>query len=410
LYLKNILYITYDGLTDPLGQSQVLPYIIGLSKHGYRFTILSFEKEANFIQLEEKIKTICTINFIDWKPIKFHTKPPIIAKLYDRWLMKKMAIKICKNANIAMIHSRSYPSAEVALHIKRKLNIPFLFDMRGFWADEKVDSGQWNQQKFIYKKIYSHYKKLEYQFICEAKHIISLTHAGKTELVKLYDDKNLLLENKITIIPTCADFDLFNYHKIDEQQQQVLIEKHSLQNKYVVTYSGSIGGWYLVDEMLAFFKVFKTYVPNAVFLCLTKEPVALVNSHLAKHQISANDVITTFANREDLPLYLSLGKVSIFFIRNTYSKLSSSPTKYPEIMGLGVPVICNNIGDTGKIVVETASGILLNTFDEAHFKKAIEQFLTTNFEKDYIRKKAIENFDLKNAVVKYENIYANILN
>ncbi len=25
--IKNILYVTYDGLTDQLGQSQILPYL-----------------------------------------------------------------------------------------------------------------------------------------------------------------------------------------------------------------------------------------------------------------------------------------------------------------------------------------------------------------------------------------------
>lgn len=29
---KQALYLSYDGMTDPLGQSQVLPYIIGLQK------------------------------------------------------------------------------------------------------------------------------------------------------------------------------------------------------------------------------------------------------------------------------------------------------------------------------------------------------------------------------------------
>jgi len=31
---KQALYLSYDGMTDPLGQSQVLPYIIGLQKKG----------------------------------------------------------------------------------------------------------------------------------------------------------------------------------------------------------------------------------------------------------------------------------------------------------------------------------------------------------------------------------------
>ncbi len=408
--MKKVLYITYDGLTDPLGQSQVLPYIVGLSKEQYSFTILSFEKLERYTALAEKIKSICAENNIEWKPILFHSQPPIISKLYDRWLMKKEAIKICKAKNIAMLHCRSYPSAEVALHIKQKMGIPFLFDMRGFWADEKLDSGHWNQQKFIYRRIYKHYKNLEKQLIHFANHIISLTHAGKNELIKLYGDATENLATKIFVIPTCADFELFDYHKVNETKKEELIQTLGLKDKYIITYSGSIGGWYLVDEMIQFFKIFKTYKPNAAFLCLTKEPASLVNEHLKKHNIDATDVVTTFANREDLPLYLSLGQVSVFFIRNTYSKLSSSPTKYPEIMGLGVPVICNTIGDTGKIVTETNSGILINEFEENNFRKGVEQFLASSFDKETIRKKAIEQFDLKQAVIKYSNIYAGILN
>lgn len=43
---KQVLYISYDGMTDPLGQSQVLPYLVGLSKEGFQFTLVSCEKRA----------------------------------------------------------------------------------------------------------------------------------------------------------------------------------------------------------------------------------------------------------------------------------------------------------------------------------------------------------------------------
>ena len=42
---KHVLYLLYDGLTENIPQSQVIPYLVELSKKGYRFTILSFEKE-----------------------------------------------------------------------------------------------------------------------------------------------------------------------------------------------------------------------------------------------------------------------------------------------------------------------------------------------------------------------------
>lgn len=43
---RKVLYVSYDGLTDPLGQSQILPYLVGLTKKGFAFTVVSFEKRS----------------------------------------------------------------------------------------------------------------------------------------------------------------------------------------------------------------------------------------------------------------------------------------------------------------------------------------------------------------------------
>ena len=55
---KNVLYISYDGMTDPLGQSQVLPYISGLNKYGINFHLISFEKPARFKKIEQTLKDL----------------------------------------------------------------------------------------------------------------------------------------------------------------------------------------------------------------------------------------------------------------------------------------------------------------------------------------------------------------
>ena len=59
---KNILYLSYDGLTDPLGQSQILPYLAGLSEAGYTITIISFEKPDRFSLYRDKIHAYCSAN------------------------------------------------------------------------------------------------------------------------------------------------------------------------------------------------------------------------------------------------------------------------------------------------------------------------------------------------------------
>lgn len=39
-----IVYLSYEGLTDPLGPSQVLAYLKPLSALGHRITLITFEK------------------------------------------------------------------------------------------------------------------------------------------------------------------------------------------------------------------------------------------------------------------------------------------------------------------------------------------------------------------------------
>jgi len=45
---KNIIYVSYDGLTDPLGQSQVVPYLTKISNENKKIDIISFEKKEAF--------------------------------------------------------------------------------------------------------------------------------------------------------------------------------------------------------------------------------------------------------------------------------------------------------------------------------------------------------------------------
>ena len=135
--MKKILYITYDGLTDPLGQSQILPYLVGLSEHGFQFIILSFEKKDSYEKEKDSVKNITDSANIKWIPLSFTSKPPILSKIYDRWKLKRASLKLFKQERFDMISCRSYVAAEIGLLFKKKFGTKFLFDMRGFWADEK---------------------------------------------------------------------------------------------------------------------------------------------------------------------------------------------------------------------------------------------------------------------------------
>jgi glycosyltransferase involved in cell wall biosynthesis len=405
---KKVLYISYDGMTDPLGQSQVLPYIIELSKKGYQFTILSFEKKKRYDAERNIIEKITSEASIKWEPLFFTSNPPILSKIYDRWQLKRKTFKLHRQEKFDLVHCRSYIASEAGLQLKRKKGVKFLFDMRGFWADERVDNGQWNLRKSFYKKLYDHYKRKEKEFLLNADGIVSLTKAGKDYLLSKPGYKNLSIE----VIPCCADLDHFDFNKISSQRSEELSNELGISpGKKVITYLGSIGGWYMTHEMFAFYKRLLLKHPDFVLLILTKDDKVSVINEAATEGIPADKIFVTYAPRDKVPAYLGISNCSIFFIRPTFSKTASSPTKHAELMGMGIPVICNDIGDTGNIIEETKTGVVVKNFTDNDYDKAIEQLEDLlKIPKEFIRKAAFEYFDLKRGAEKYAALYSKILN
>lgn len=400
----NILYLSYTGMTEPLGQSQVLPYIIGLTTKGYDFHIISFEKKTFYTKNKRLIQKICDEHEIVWHPQKYHKFPPVVSALQDYHQMRRIARILNKQFEFSIVHCRSYLSAMTGLYLKRKYGIKLLFDMRGFWADERKDSGVWNMNNPIFRWIYRYFKKMEVRFVTEADHITSLTAAGKSEIQSWKHPGTA----PITVIPTSADFDLFDYQRIQLSDLESLrAELELADNEMVLSYLGSIGTWYMLDEMLLFFQEMKKQYPAARFLFITTESPKMIFQRGKAINIDPDSILVRAATRKMVPLYLALSQLSIFFIRPYYSKKASAPTKLAEIMGMGLPLICNTgVGDVDVIVRESASGILVSDFTPDSLKAIVQQIPELQkIPPEQIRTAGEKIFSLDHAIEQYGQLY-----
>jgi len=156
-----ILFITYDGLTDPLGPSQIIPYLIGLSKKGHEFTIISCEKRNNFIKDKKYTGNLLEAHQIQWNPIKYIPSPPVISAFLNILKLMRTAKALHKHSKFDIIHCRSYIPALIGQSFKIKYQTKFVFEMIGFWADERFEGNIWNKNNWIYKQLYKYFKKKE---------------------------------------------------------------------------------------------------------------------------------------------------------------------------------------------------------------------------------------------------------
>src|SRR5581483_9432837 len=103
----------------------------------------------------------------------------------------------------AIVHARSYVSSLVALGCRGASDAKFIFDMRGFWVDEKIEAGHWRRAGRLVRLA----RYWERRFLDQADAIVSLTESGVDALPSL--GYRAARRVPVVVIPTCADLERF---------------------------------------------------------------------------------------------------------------------------------------------------------------------------------------------------------
>ena len=404
------MFISYDGMTDPLGQSQVIPYLQGLSRAGFTIFLLSCEKEQVFLQNKPVVEKILGGYNITWIPLNYTKKPQVLSTILDIIKLRKAAKKIHLENKLDMVHTRPGVPELVGLWMKKTMGVKFLNDIREFYADSRVEGGMWRLSNPLYKTVYRFFKRKETESVSKSDGIVCLTYAAE-KIIKGWKEykSNIPLQ----VIPCSADLELFDPGKISEAEKTTLRSALNIsKDDFVISYLGSIGGWYLTDEMMQFCKVLTDKIRAAKILFISPHRHDEIRTSASKYGIDSDKVVIQKANRQEVPKLVSLSNYSVFFIKPCYSKQSSSPTKHGEIMAMGIPLITNSgVGDVETISNRYNAGIIIHEFNEKEFIKVASQVAAgATFNIEEIRQGAKEVYSLERAVEKYIAIYNSILN
>ena len=402
----NVLYITYDGLTDFIGQSQVLPYLIGTARDGHDFTVISFEKADRQQKLGPEVSDQLATHAINWLPRRFRSSPPYLAKAIDQLEMRRTAFEANGRKTYDLVHCRSYPAAVAGLSVKQRFGTPLLFDMRGFWPDQRREGGRWSPASPIGNWLYRRWKKHEASLVESADHIIVLTHAAKREIEGWAAYRGV----PISVIPCCADFNIFNV----AEPPAAVAAKQRLgigAEDPVLGYLGSTGTVYMIGDHLRLFAAIKRRDPRAKAVFIGRNQLAEIQSAAANLGISlaSDDLITVSAERTKLPFWLGAVDVATCFIIPTGSSKGVSPTKLAEYLAGGIPVVANeSVGDVEQIVAKLSAGHVMSDTSEAGIEDAAGAFFQLlTVDRIALRERA-RALDVTVAIEAYRSIYRDI--
>ncbi|MFH1507288.1 MAG: methyltransferase domain-containing protein [Candidatus Omnitrophota bacterium] len=389
---NSVLYISYDGILDPVGESQVIPYLRGLSKKGVKVFLVSFEKKEHLSKdLFKPQVGLLLKKGICWQPLRYHKSPAVPATLFDILSGILKGWLLIRGNGIRIAHARGYISGMIACVLKALSGTKFIFDMRGFWPEEKVDAGAWKKGGLLFKAV----KYIEKIMIKYADEVIVLTESAKDIIARE--------RGNAVVIPCCVDLEVFS-PGLDKPESLSLPS-----GRLIISYSGSAGTFYNFEEAVNFFIFFKKKFPQAYFLILAnnKEPVLKV---LNKFKFKTEDYSVFSLSNKQVPAFLSQAEFSLIFYRRQLSKSGCCPIKFAESLACGVPVIISpGIGDCDRLVGEGKSGVVLKDHTLDSYRMAIEKIgsllATRNDSIQNCRRLAETYFSVNDGINKYLSVY-----
>lgn len=395
--MKSILYLTRNGLLEPLGQSQVMSYLKGLSRD-YQIALITFEKPEDMADTRAmaKVKADCDAHGIDWRPKSFRHRPKLLAPAWCMFEMFWSALQATRRGDAQLIHARSYLPVAAAWTVNRLTGTPFIFDMRALWPEELITANRLRRGSGIHKVLMG----LERRCLRDAAVVVSLTEAATRYLKQQYPAE--LKKQYIAIIPTCTNLARF-----------MLPSEPPNESIY-----GCIGtvlsGWFRLDWLAGFYLQVAARDHDAQFEVVTRDDKDSVRSALDPKSILGDRLAIYPLPSDRVQEALQKQSASVmFYAGGETSELGRSPTRMGEVLGCGVPVVANEgVGDVADIIRRYKVGVIVKDGSEAAMTTALEELEVLRSDPDLpsrCRKAAEEVFSLEAGTEAYRKLYADIL-
>lgn len=403
--MANILYLSLTGMTEPLGESQVVQYLVELAKN-HSIYLLSFEKPTDKAAYERMETQLRAAN-IQWKFLPYSNRYGVLSSAIQVISAVFMSATWIKKEKIQVVHARSLIPAVMGLLLRTLLGVKLLFDIRGFAIDEKIQEGRLKPSAWLTRFL----KKIEGTVYKQSDHIVTLTHTSKPIIAEKYGVKASL----ITVIPTCANVDLF---KPTTPVEKAALKKECgfAEQDILIMHNGSLNSWVDFEAEIALFKQLFLLDSKVKFLLLNKGQHALIEECLAKHHIEKDQYKLFSVPFDKVGHYLTIADVCVFFIKPSFAKQASAPTKFAELVACHLYSITNTqYGDMEYYLNSHRVGLLFDLADvHAHPSEAAGKVLdlikhSSNTHADDFNRLFAQHFSRQIAVERYEYIYDDLI-
>jgi len=407
-----VIYLVYDGLTNPVFDSQVLTMLEFLKSQGRGPNLLvSFEPfiKNDFLQkMNEVIKRLET----DVVIIK---RLPFINRLSLRTLAQSL-VKIVVEHMVApeplILHCRGQIAAYIAIQTKLLLphvNIKVLADIRGVPEELLMRSNLWRGlgDQLRYREM----KKVEREVYTSADRLCCVSNSFKYYICKNFGCP----ADRILVVYCSVNTNRFRF---DSTVRARIRDELRLEDNLVFAYSGSLSPWQVPDKIFEFFIMAQKACPNSCLLILTKDVIA-ARKLLQKYDKYMANVMCLSMDYSRVPDHLMAADVGLLLREDTLVNKVAFPTKYAEYLSCGLFVVTTQgvMDIASYTMTQPVTGYVLQHFaelDSGELRNLIMQLYEKDFLTDMSRQErhtiAANMFGIERNFSKYIEIYDALAN
>ena len=392
-----VTHVSLDGLTTPLGQSQVLAVSESLHSMGWECTILSLEPASADENAVRRLEKRVASSGIRWCHRPY--RPGRAGAIQNVLSMATMIRGLREPTDL--FHCRSYFGAAFPAAMNVVRHRPYVFDTRGYWVDEKIEAGRWFQDAATRTVA----RRVERELYRRASGVVTLTELAAEDARSGAFGKQHPRERAICI-PTCVDYSKFTIARREPPHE-------FLREGPIVAYVGSLNPSYEYRASLHLVGRVLERLPSAKFLALTSQ---LSEMRSLADELSIPEsrrLITSVPHQEIHRWFQWIDFGLLLLVPPNRAKRASMPTKLGEFLATGVAPIsygCNS--EVADWVKRAGSGLALDDLSDASLERAAD-FIASGAPdagaRSHARKVAETHFSLASGAARYDALFRAVL-
>lgn len=347
--MKNILFISYWSLREPLTAAAIFPYLRILSerKDVNQITLLTLETTTEFLppvdlDIPKVTHKAIDLRIANWAIL---SKADLVLRAINQ------ITKLVRTSKIDLIIAKASLAGAVAHIVSRRTGVPYNVESFEPHSQYMLQCGVWSRYdpRYLFSRFFE-----ARQLRC-AEHLITVTWNQAADLESTGKAKN-----PIHVIPSITDLDTFHFNQSD--RERIRDQYNIPQTATVGIYVGKFGGLYYDEEAFGIFLKAYDHFKDLHIVVLSPSDPEITRSKAMHAGIDMTRFHATVAPHVKVPAYLSAADFAFSTVRPTPVGLYQCPVKNGEYWASGLPfIMADHIADDHRLMRRGIGGAVFNS-------------------------------------------------